>query len=297
MGHVIAVANQKGGVGKTTSSINVGAELALSGRSVLLVDFDPQASASSGLGVAPKSPGEDIYDMFFGKVTLQSIVCPTAVANLSVAPSSKDLVGLEIELGKAPGRELILKTQLSLLRQSFDYVIIDCPPSSGLLTLNALGAADKVLVPLQAEYYALEGLSALMNTIQFVQQTFNPSLEILGVFMTMYDSRTNLSPQVQAEASKFFGPLMFKSRVPRNIRLSEAPSHAKPICLYDPSSPGAIAYKEVAAEVDRRCFPIGENLGSEDAMMNEDTSEATLGGIQLEEGSGNSFSEKGVVNG
>ena len=255
MGHVIAVANQKGGVGKTTSSINIGAELALKGRSVLLIDFDPQASASSGLGVEPRAPGEDVYDMFFGRIDLQSIVCPTAVKNLSVAPSSKDLVGLEIELGKAPGRELILKTQLSLLRQSFDYVIIDCPPSSGLLSLNALGAADGVLVPLQAEYYALEGLSALMNTIQFVQQTFNPDLKILGVFMTMYDGRTNLSPQVQAEATKFFGPLMLRARVPRNIKLSEAPSHAKPICVYDPQSPGAVAYKDIALEVDERCYP------------------------------------------
>ena len=263
MGKVIAVANQKGGVGKTTSSINIGAELASMGRSVLLVDFDPQASASSGLGIEPKSPGEDVYDMFFGRVTLQSIVCPTAVPNLSVAPSSKDLVGLEIELGKAPGRELILKTQLTLLKQSFDYVIIDCPPSSGLLSLNALGAADGVLVPLQAEYYALEGLSALMNTIQFVQQTFNPELKILGVFMTMYDGRTNLSPQVQAEATKFFGPLMFRARVPRNIKLSEAPSHAKPICVYDPQSPGAVAYKEIAAEVDERCFGEREAKGEE----------------------------------
>jgi chromosome partitioning protein len=254
VGHVIAIANQKGGVGKTTSSINIGAELALNGRSVLLIDFDPQASASSGLGVMPRNPGEDIYDMFFGKVTLQDIVCPTSVPNLFVAPSSKDLVGLEIELGKAPGRELILKTQISLLRQSYDYFIIDCPPSSGLLSLNALGAADGVLVPLQSEYYALEGLSALMNTIQFVQHTFNPGLEILGVFMTMYDGRTNLAPQVQAEATKFFGPLMLRTRVPRNVKLSEAPSHAKPICIYDPQSPGAIAYKDIAAEVDERCF-------------------------------------------
>lgn len=267
MGKVIAVANQKGGVGKTTSSINIAAELGLAGRSVLLVDFDPQASASSGLGVSPKNPGEDIYDMFFGTVTLESIVCPTAIEHLKVAPSSKDLVGLEIELGKAPGRELILKTQLSLLRQSFDYVLIDCPPSSGLLTLNALGAADSVLIPLQAEYYALEGLSALMNTIQFVQQTFNPELQILGVFMTMYDSRTNLAPQVQEEATKFFGPLMFNTRVPRNIKISEAPSHGKPICLYDPLSPGAKAYKEISIELDRRCFG-GEPGQSVDAVAN-----------------------------
>lgn len=252
MVNIIAVANQKGGVGKTTSSVNLSAELAQNGFKVLLIDFDPQGSASSGLGVSPKAIGEDLYDMFFGKVTLESILCTCEIEGLLVAPSSKDLVGLEIELGKAPGRELILKTELSLLSEAYDYVIIDCPPSSGLLSLNALGAANYVLIPLQAEYYALEGLSALMATIDFVQQTFNPDLNVLGVFATMFDSRTNLSAQVEAEAKKFFGDKMFETRIPRSVKLSEAPSHAKPICLYDPSSTGGVAYRNLAKEIVAR---------------------------------------------
>ncbi len=254
MGHVISISNQKGGVGKTTSAINISTELALSGRRVLLVDFDPQGSASSGLGVEINPEGQDIYDMFFGKVSLANIIKPSQVANLFVAPSSSDLVGLEIELGKTPGRELILRSELNLLRTSYDYVLIDCPPSSGLLTLNALGAADKILIPLQAEYYALEGLSALMRTIDFVKQTFNPGLQVLGVFVTMYDSRTNLSVQVESEARGFFKDLFFETKIPRNIKLSESPSHGLPIALYDSSSAGARAYKSLTMEVDARCF-------------------------------------------
>jgi len=254
MTYVISISNQKGGVGKTTSAISIASELANLGRKTLLVDFDPQGSATSGLGVERPSEGEDIYDMFFGRAPLSKIIRPSSIANLSVAPSSADLVGLEIELGKIPGRELILKTELNLLKTSYEYVLIDCPPSSGLLTLNALGAADKVLIPLQAEYYALEGISALMNTIEFVRQTFNPSLEILGVFMTMFDSRTNLATQVESEAKNFFGGLMFESRIPRSIKLSECPSHGLPICLYDPTSAGAIAYRALAHEIDDRCL-------------------------------------------
>jgi chromosome partitioning protein len=173
-----------------------------------------------------------------------------------VAPSSEDLVGLEVELGKTPGRELILKSELNLLKVSYDYVLIDCPPSSGLLTLNALGASDSILIPLQAEYYALEGLSALMRTIEFVKQTFNPALEVLGVFMTMFDARTSLSKQVEQEARKFFAGLMFESRIPRNIKLSECPSHGMPICLYDPFSAGALAYKTLAQEIENRCLGV-----------------------------------------
>jgi chromosome partitioning protein len=253
MTFIISLANQKGGVGKTTSTINIGAEIALRGRRVLLVDFDPQGSASSGLGVAFHEQGNDVYDMFFGRVGLESTIRPTSVENLWVAPSSKDLVSIELELGKTPGRELILRSQLSLLRRRYDYVLIDCPPSSGLLTLNALGASEFVLIPLQAEYYALEGLSALMDTIGFVQGTFNPSLSVLGVFLTMYDARTNLAPQVEKEARSVFNDLLFSTRVPRNVKLSESPSHGLPICKYDPQSPGARAYRDVAAEVMRRC--------------------------------------------
>ncbi|MFM1846845.1 MAG: chromosome partitioning protein ParA [Pseudomonadota bacterium] len=262
MTYVISISNQKGGVGKTTSAISLASELANLGRKVLLVDFDPQGSATSGLGVERHAEGEDIYDMFFGRAPLSRIIRPTAIANLFVAPSSADLVGLEIELGKIPGRELILRTELNLLKTAYDYVLIDCPPSSGLLTLNALGAADRVLIPLQAEYYALEGISALMNTIEFVRQTFNPALEILGVFMTMFDSRTNLATQVESEARKFFGGLMFESRIPRNIKLSECPSHGLPICLYDPASAGAVAYKNLAVELDLRCLGGGDSKGA-----------------------------------
>lgn len=256
MTYVISISNQKGGVGKTTSAISIASELANLGRQVLLVDFDPQGSATSGLGIEKQPEGQDIYDMFFGRATLAGIIRPSSIPNLFVAPSSADLVGLEIELGKVPGRELILRTELNLLKTSYDYVLIDCPPSSGLLTLNALGAADRVLIPLQAEYYALEGISALMNTIEFVRQTFNPELQILGVFMTMFDARTNLATQVEGEAKRFFGALMFDSRVPRNIKLSECPSHGMPICLYDPTSSGAVAYRQLASEIDGRCFGV-----------------------------------------
>jgi len=259
MTQVIAVSNQKGGVGKTTSSVNISAELAVMGRRVLLIDFDPQGNTTSGLGVEKPSEGEDLYDVFFGRITLSSIVQLTPhpqLSNLKIAASTKDLIGVEVELGKTPGRELILKSQLKLLKSSFDYVIIDCPPSLGLLTLNALGAADSVLIPLQAEYYALEGVSALIETTNFVRQTFNPNLSIMGVFLTMYDGRTRLSTQVEAEARKFFGPTMFNSVVPRSIRLSEAPSHGKPICLYDPSSSGAEAYRKVSTELDERVYGV-----------------------------------------
>ena len=180
---IIALANQKGGVGKTTSTINLGAELAFAGKKVLIVDFDPQGSATSGLGVEIPEEGKDLFDIFFESSSLESIILETSISNLMIAPASKDLVSIEIEVGKAPGRELVLKSELKLLNDSFDYVLIDCPPSSGLLTLNALGASHNVLIPLQSEYYALEGLSALMETIQFVQGTFNPTLELLGCLL------------------------------------------------------------------------------------------------------------------
>ncbi|MCB0310801.1 MAG: ParA family protein [Bdellovibrionales bacterium] len=253
MTNVIALANQKGGVGKTTSAVSISAELALMGRKVLLVDFDPQGSASSGLGVDLNEEGSDLYDMFFKRVALSKIIKPSMISGLAVAPSSRDLVGIEIELGKEPGRELILKTELALIKRSYDYVIIDCPPSSGLLTLNALGAADYVSIPLQAEYYALEGLSALMDTIEFVRQTFNSRLELLGIFITMFDSRTRLSTQVDSEVRGHFGEKVFSITIPRNIKLSECPSHGQPICLYDPSSAGAIAYHCLTEELDKRC--------------------------------------------
>lgn len=249
MSIVIAIANQKGGVGKTTSAVSLSAEFGLRGLRTLLIDFDPQGNATSGLGIELREAGEDLFDMFLGKSTLESIIRPSVISGLDVAPSSADLVGIEIELGKVAGRELILKTQIELLKKHYDLIVIDCPPSSGLLSLNALGAAQKVLVPLQSEYYALEGLSALIRTIQFVQQTFNPTLQLLGVFLTMFDARTNLSIQVESEATQFFGDGLFATRIPRNIKLSEAPSHSKPICLYDPQSAGAKAYAALGSEI------------------------------------------------
>lgn len=252
MNSIIAVSNQKGGVGKTTSAISLAAELALAGKRVLLVDFDPQANATSGLGVQLNEEGQDLYDMFFDRVALEKIVKKTSIANLDIAPASRDLVSIELELGRQPGRELILKSELSHIRSRYDFIFIDCPPSSGLLTLNAMGAANYVLIPLQAEYYALEGLSGLLDTIRFVNETYNPGLRVLGVFLTMYDSRTNLASQVEEEARGYFDDQYIDIKVPRNVKLSECPSHGLPICLYAPQSSGAKAYKDLAAEVIER---------------------------------------------
>ena len=254
MKNIISVSNQKGGVGKTTSAVSLASEMAKMGRSVLLIDLDPQASASSGLGVKLQSEGEDLYDVFFGNISISKIIKQCLVNNLDVVPGSKDLVSLELEIGKTQGRELILQTELSLLKKQYDYIYIDCPPSSGLLTLNALGASDYILIPLQAEYYALEGISGLMNTVNFVKQTFNPKLELLGVFLTMYDYRTKLSGLVEEEARKFFNDLVFKTIIQINIRLSECPSYSQPICVYDPKSIGAKAYHELATEIDFRAI-------------------------------------------
>lgn len=261
--HVVAIANQKGGVGKTTSAVSLSAQLALLGFKVLLVDFDPQGSASSGLGISPHPEGKDLYDVFFGRIPLSEVIVESSISGLSVAPASRDLVGLEIELGKAAGRELILGTQLALLGNSYDAVLIDCPPSSGLLTLNALGAAQNILIPLQAEYYSLEGLSQLLNTVQFVQQTFNPGLAVLGVFLTMFDSRTNLAVQVEKEARAHFAEKMFSTRIPRNVKLSECPSHGLPICVYDAQSVGARAYLALSGEIIRR-LGLGDIQGAAD---------------------------------
>lgn len=255
MTHILAIANQKGGVGKTTSAVSLSAQLALLGFKVLLLDFDPQASATSGIGVQKLPEGGDLYDAFFGRVPFKDVIVPSPINNLWVVPGSHDLVSLELEIGKSPGRELILRSAVRDIQDSFDVIVIDCPPSSGLLTLNALGTAQSVLVPLQAEYYSLEGLSGLLNTISFVQQTFNPSLKLLGVFLTMYDSRTRLSLQVREEAEKHFGDRLFRARIPRNIRLSECPSHGMPICTYDPGSIGAKSYLALAGELIERLEP------------------------------------------
>lgn len=249
MKNVISISNQKGGVGKTTSAVSLSSALAELSYNTLLIDFDPQCNATSGLQVDFNEEGEDLYDMFFKRVSLNNVIKETKIKNLMLAPSSKDLISIEAELGRAAGRELILRSELSILSDNYDFVIIDCPPSSGLLTLNALGASDYVIVPLQAEYYALEGISGLLSTLDFVKSTYNSNLELLGVFLTMFDNRTNLSKQVQDEANNFFSEKLFNTIIPRNIKLSEAPSHGLPISLYAPDSIGAKKYEELAREI------------------------------------------------
>jgi chromosome partitioning protein len=247
--NVISISNQKGGVGKTTTAVNLAYEMSRLGYKTLLIDFDPQSNASSGLGVSSAEGDRDLYDVFFDQIKLSDIIRPTSFNNLWVAPGSKDLISIEVELGKTPGRELILKSQLALLVDRFDVAIIDCPPSSGLLTLNSMGASKWLLIPLQAEYYALEGISSLLSTVSFVQQTFNPGLEILGVAITMFDARTNLGVQVIEDARSYFGSKVFETRIPRNIKLAESPSHSLPIGIYAPDSVGARAYRELCGEV------------------------------------------------
>lgn len=263
MGKVIAVVNQKGGVGKTTTAVNLSSALSRLGRKVLVVDVDPQGNASSGLGVDKNGLEATLYDVFVGIFSLSSIIVGTAQSSLWIAPSNTDLVGSEVELNGVPGRELILKNQLERLRTQFDYVFLDCPPSLGLLTLNALVAADSVLVPLQCEYYALEGISSLMQTITLARQELNPNLELEGVVLTMFDGRTNLARQVAAEARKFFGASVFNTFIPRNVRLSESPSFGQSIFIYDDQSVGAEAYSSLALELEKRRRASGGSISEE----------------------------------
>lgn len=252
MAQVYAIVNQKGGVGKTTTTVNLASALAKSERRVLVVDVDPQGNASSGLGIDKNGLEATLYDVFVGIFNLSSIIVGTAQNSLWVAPANSDLVGAEVELSGVPGRELRLRNQLERLRTQFDYVFLDCPPSLGLLTLNALVAADSVLVPLQCEYYALEGVSSLMQTISLARKELNPDLDLEGVVLTMHDARTNLSRQVSVEARRFFGGAVFQTTIPRNVRLSESPSFGKPIFLYDEQSIGASAYLALAEELEGR---------------------------------------------
>lgn len=249
MGTVLAVANQKGGVGKTTTAVNLASCLAVAERNVLLIDVDPQANATSGLGVDSHELDVSVYDVFVNRVDAERVTVSTKVPNLSLLPSHINLVGTEVELVQVIAREKILREALSGIRDRYDYVLIDCPPSLGILTLNALTAADSVLIPIQCEYYALEGLSKLLNTVKLVQKNLNKSLGIFGVLMTMYDGRLNLCQQVEREVRDYFKEKVFQTAVMRNVRLSEAPSFGLPIIMFDAASTGADNYMRLAEEI------------------------------------------------
>ncbi|GAF66348.1 ParA family protein [Alkalihalobacillus trypoxylicola] len=249
MAKIIAVANQKGGVGKTTTSVNLSACLAYIGKKVLLVDIDPQGNATSGAGIEKGDVEECVYDMLVNDVDTKTVIKQTTVENLDMVPATIQLSGAEIELVSTISREVRLKRALASVASDYDYIFIDCPPSLGLLTINALTAADSVLIPVQCEYYALEGLSQLLNTVRLVQKHLNTELEIEGVLLTMLDARTNLGIQVIDEVKKYFREKVFDVIIPRNVRLGEAPSHGKPIIIYDPKSRGAEVYVELAKEV------------------------------------------------
>lgn len=249
MGKIVAIANQKGGVAKTTTSVNLSACMAVQGKKVLLVDIDPQGNATSGLGIDKNSLNYCIYDVLINGLPIESVLCKTDIEGLDIVPATIQLAGAEIELVTAISREIKMKNAIHAIRDRYDYVIIDCPPSLGLLTVNALSAADSILIPIQCEFYALEGLGQLMNTVDLIRKHLNPELAIEGVLMTMFDARTNLSIQVVEEVKGYFKNKVYSTIIPRNVRLSEAPSHGKPIILYDNKSKGAEVYTELAKEV------------------------------------------------
>ena len=247
MGKIISIANQKGGVGKTTTSINLSTVLAKRNKKTLLIDADPQGNATSGVGIDQEIK-LSIYDVLIDETEIKEAIIKTQIKNLDVCPSNIDLAGAEVELVSMMSREQRLKEKLDIIKNEYDYIIIDCPPSLGLITLNAFTASDSVLIPVQCEYYALEGLGQLLNTVNLVKKHLNKSLEIEGALLTMYDARTNLSNQVVKEVKKYFEGKVYKTVIPRNVRLSEAPSYGMPISLYDPRSKGAKAYEKLAKE-------------------------------------------------
>lgn len=261
MARIICIANQKGGVGKTTTTINLSAALCQTGKRVLIVDLDPQGNASSGLGIKKYENQEgNIYHVLVGQKTIEQVMQKTNVERLFITPANPDLVGAEIELVDMPQREYRLKTALAGVSRKFDYILIDCPPSLGLLTVNALSSANSFLVPLQCEYYALEGLSQLLNTAGIIKKNLNPEMKIEGIVLTMFDARNNLSHQVVNEIQNHFGDKVFKAIIPRNVRLSEAPSHGLCIFSYDPKSVGAKKYQELAIELNQRVMSIAGTI-------------------------------------
>jgi chromosome partitioning protein len=249
MNKIIALVNQKGGVGKTTTAINLAASLALSGENILLIDTDPQGNSTSGLGIARDSLEKTCYDVFSGRCTIENAAMETSIEHLMIVPSSIDLLGTEIELINKEHRESILANAVSGIRNHYRYIFIDCPPSLGILTLNALVAADSVIVPVQCEYYALEGLGLLSKTLSLVRGSLNPSLDIEGILLTMFDTRNRLSHQVLSEVKKYFGDKVYETIIPRNVALGEAPSHGMPVLLYDVRSRGAQGYLSLAKEI------------------------------------------------
>ncbi|MBW2450374.1 MAG: ParA family protein [Deltaproteobacteria bacterium] len=252
MTHIICIANQKGGVGKTTTAVNLSAAMAVSEKNILLVDCDPQGNATTGLGIDKNRIEKSLYHGMIGNVDAASLILDSGIETLKIIPSRVELIGFEVEMMSKPEREMVLKKLLSQIKNSFEYIIIDCPPSLSLLTVNALTAADAMLIPLQCEFYALEGLGQLLQTMKRIKYNLNPKLKIAGILLTMFDKRTNLSHQVAQDAEKYFKQLVFKTMIPRNVRLGEAPSFGKPILLYDAASQGARSYFNLAKEIMKK---------------------------------------------